>query len=86
MNIAVWFCFLHLCANSSTLYVHVPGTSCTTPAGVGDAMPRNHSGDEAGTALWMKSSQGGQVRDYGLKNVKSGHARDDFVQFQCFST
>uniref|UniRef100_A0A8C7K763 Potassium voltage-gated channel subfamily KQT member 5 n=1 Tax=Oncorhynchus kisutch TaxID=8019 RepID=A0A8C7K763_ONCKI len=72
MNIAVWFSFLHLCANSSTLYVHVPGTSCTSPAGVGDAMPRNHSGDEAGTGLWMKTSPGRRAQDYGLKDVESG--------------
>eukprot|EP00063_Salmo_salar_P084125 XP_014058960.1 PREDICTED: potassium voltage-gated channel subfamily KQT member 5-like isoform X14 [Salmo salar] len=72
MNIAVWFCFLHLCANSSTLYVHVPGTSCTSPAGVGDAMPRNHSADEAGTGLWMKTSPGRRAQDYGLKDVESG--------------
>nr|XP_029496510.1 potassium voltage-gated channel subfamily KQT member 5-like isoform X3 [Oncorhynchus nerka] len=72
MNIAVWFSFLHLCANSSTLYVHVPGTSCTSPAGVGDAMPRNHSGDEAGTGLWMNTSPGRRAQDYGLKDVESG--------------
>ncbi|XP_036815913.1 potassium voltage-gated channel subfamily KQT member 5-like isoform X6 [Oncorhynchus mykiss] len=72
MNIAVWFSFLHLCANLSTLYVHVPGTSCTSPAGVGDAMPRNHSGDEAGTGLWMKTSPGRRAQDYGLKDVESG--------------
>ncbi|XP_071249239.1 potassium voltage-gated channel subfamily KQT member 5-like isoform X4 [Salvelinus alpinus] len=72
MIIAVWFSFLHLCANSSTLYVHVPGTSCTPPAGVGDAMPRNHSGDEAGTGLWMKTSPGRRAQDYGLKDVESG--------------
>ncbi|XP_029554238.1 potassium voltage-gated channel subfamily KQT member 5 isoform X12 [Salmo trutta] len=72
MNIAVWFSFLHLCANSSTLYVHVPGTSCTSPAGVGDAMPRNHSADEAGTGLWMKTSPGRRAQDYGLKDVESG--------------
>ncbi|XP_070980740.1 potassium voltage-gated channel subfamily KQT member 5-like isoform X3 [Oncorhynchus clarkii lewisi] len=72
MNIAVWFSFLHLCANVSTLYVHVPGTSCTSPAGVGDAMPRNHSGDEAGTGLWMKTSPGRRAQDYGLKDVESG--------------
>nr|XP_046209815.1 potassium voltage-gated channel subfamily KQT member 5-like isoform X3 [Oncorhynchus gorbuscha] len=72
MNIAVWFSFLHLCANSSTLYVHVPGTSCTSPAGFGDAMPRNHSGDEAGTGLWMNTSPGRRAQDYGLKDVESG--------------
>uniref|UniRef100_A0A6Q2X2M9 Potassium voltage-gated channel, KQT-like subfamily, member 5a n=1 Tax=Esox lucius TaxID=8010 RepID=A0A6Q2X2M9_ESOLU len=40
--------------------------------GVDDAMPRNHSGDEAGTGLWMKTSPGRRAHDYGLKDVESG--------------
>uniref|UniRef100_A0AAZ3SWR9 Potassium voltage-gated channel, KQT-like subfamily, member 5a n=1 Tax=Oncorhynchus tshawytscha TaxID=74940 RepID=A0AAZ3SWR9_ONCTS len=35
-------------------------------------MPRNHSGDEAGTGLWMKTSPGRRAQDYGLKDVESG--------------
>ncbi|XP_019903038.2 potassium voltage-gated channel subfamily KQT member 5 isoform X2 [Esox lucius] len=35
-------------------------------------MPRNHSGDEAGTGLWMKTSPGRRAHDYGLKDVESG--------------
>ncbi|RXN30708.1 regulating synaptic membrane exocytosis 1-like isoform X2 [Labeo rohita] len=37
------------------------------PASAGDAMPRNHSGDEGGTGLWMKTSQ-----HYGMKDVEAG--------------
>ncbi|XP_045077748.1 potassium voltage-gated channel subfamily KQT member 5 isoform X4 [Coregonus clupeaformis] len=35
-------------------------------------MPRNHSGDEAGTGLWMKTSPGRRAQDYGLNDVESG--------------
>uniref|UniRef100_A0A674DZR1 Potassium voltage-gated channel subfamily KQT member 5-like n=1 Tax=Salmo trutta TaxID=8032 RepID=A0A674DZR1_SALTR len=35
-------------------------------------MPRNHSADEAGTGLWMKTSPGRRAQDYGLKDVESG--------------
>ncbi|XP_052332692.1 potassium voltage-gated channel subfamily KQT member 5-like isoform X7 [Oncorhynchus keta] len=35
-------------------------------------MPRNHSGDEAGTGLWMNTSPGRRAQDYGLKDVESG--------------
>uniref|UniRef100_H3AVN4 Potassium voltage-gated channel subfamily KQT member 5 n=1 Tax=Latimeria chalumnae TaxID=7897 RepID=H3AVN4_LATCH len=37
-------------------------------------MPRNHSGDEGGSGLWMKSSVGQQPRGgevYGMKDVES---------------
>ncbi|XP_076831258.1 potassium voltage-gated channel subfamily KQT member 5 isoform X2 [Brachyhypopomus gauderio] len=35
-------------------------------------MPRNHSGDEVGSALWMKPSPGRRTHNYGLKDVESG--------------
>ncbi|XP_045925891.1 potassium voltage-gated channel subfamily KQT member 5 isoform X2 [Micropterus dolomieu] len=39
----------------------------------GDAMPRNHTGDESGgTGLWLKTSTGRQVQDYALNDVESG--------------
>ncbi|XP_044046706.1 potassium voltage-gated channel subfamily KQT member 5 isoform X9 [Siniperca chuatsi] len=34
-------------------------------------MPRNHSADEGGTGLWMRTSPGHR-EDYGLKDVESG--------------
>lgn len=38
----------------------------------GDAMPRNHSGDEGGTGLWMRTSPVHRTEGYGLKDVESG--------------
>lgn len=36
-------------------------------------MPRNHNGDEGGTGLWMRTSQGHRSEGgYGLKDVESG--------------
>eukprot|EP00063_Salmo_salar_P054842 XP_014029677.1 PREDICTED: potassium voltage-gated channel subfamily KQT member 4-like isoform X5 [Salmo salar] len=35
-------------------------------------MPRNHSGDEGGTGLWMKTSPGHRAEGYNLKDVESG--------------
>uniref|UniRef100_H2T7X4 Potassium voltage-gated channel, KQT-like subfamily, member 5b n=1 Tax=Takifugu rubripes TaxID=31033 RepID=H2T7X4_TAKRU len=36
-------------------------------------MPRNHNGDEGGTGLWMRTSQGHRSEgSYGLKDVESG--------------
>ncbi|XP_030635695.1 potassium voltage-gated channel subfamily KQT member 5 [Chanos chanos] len=35
-------------------------------------MPRNHSGDEGGSGLWMKTSPGHRVEGYDLKDVESG--------------
>ncbi|XP_031727253.1 potassium voltage-gated channel subfamily KQT member 5 isoform X2 [Anarrhichthys ocellatus] len=35
-------------------------------------MPRNHSGDEGGTGLWMRTSPGNRTEGYGLKDVESG--------------
>ncbi|XP_030586565.1 potassium voltage-gated channel subfamily KQT member 5 isoform X4 [Archocentrus centrarchus] len=35
-------------------------------------MPRNHSGDEGGTGLWMRTSPGHRTEGYGLKDVESG--------------
>ncbi|XP_040891539.1 potassium voltage-gated channel subfamily KQT member 5 isoform X2 [Toxotes jaculatrix] len=35
-------------------------------------MPRNHSGDEGGTGLWMRTSPGHSTEGYGLKDVESG--------------
>uniref|UniRef100_A0A8C8JYQ1 Potassium voltage-gated channel, KQT-like subfamily, member 5b n=1 Tax=Oncorhynchus tshawytscha TaxID=74940 RepID=A0A8C8JYQ1_ONCTS len=35
-------------------------------------MPRNHSGDEGGTGLWMKTSPGHRAEGYDLKDVESG--------------
>ncbi|XP_068444672.1 potassium voltage-gated channel subfamily KQT member 5-like [Clinocottus analis] len=35
-------------------------------------MPRNHSGDEGGTGLWMRTSPGHRTENYGLKDVESG--------------
>ncbi|KAF0037855.1 hypothetical protein F2P81_010729 [Scophthalmus maximus] len=35
-------------------------------------MPRNHSGDEGGTGLWMRTSPGQRAEGYGLKDVESG--------------
>lgn len=35
-------------------------------------MPRNHSGDEGGTGLWMKTSPGHRTEGYGLKDVETG--------------
>ncbi|XP_065821983.1 potassium voltage-gated channel subfamily KQT member 5 isoform X2 [Labrus bergylta] len=34
-------------------------------------MPRNHSGDEGGTGLWMRTSPGHRSEGYGLKDVES---------------
>ncbi|XP_032382990.1 potassium voltage-gated channel subfamily KQT member 5 isoform X9 [Etheostoma spectabile] len=35
-------------------------------------MPRNHSGDESGTGLWMRTSPEHLSEGYGLKDVESG--------------
>ncbi|XP_071360674.1 potassium voltage-gated channel subfamily KQT member 5-like isoform X4 [Trachinotus anak] len=35
-------------------------------------MPRNHSGDEGGTGLWMRTSPGHRTEGYGSKDVESG--------------
>ncbi|KAK2815581.1 hypothetical protein Q5P01_026048 [Channa striata] len=35
-------------------------------------MPRNHSGDEGGTGLWMRTSAGHRSEGYGSKDVESG--------------
>ncbi|XP_034742217.1 potassium voltage-gated channel subfamily KQT member 5-like isoform X7 [Etheostoma cragini] len=35
-------------------------------------MPRNHSGDESGTGLWMRTSPEHLSKGYGLKDVESG--------------
>uniref|UniRef100_A0A3Q3W7X7 Uncharacterized protein n=1 Tax=Mola mola TaxID=94237 RepID=A0A3Q3W7X7_MOLML len=35
-------------------------------------MPRNHSGDEGGTGLWMRTSPRHRNEGYGLKDVESG--------------
>ncbi|KAI3352242.1 hypothetical protein L3Q82_005216 [Scortum barcoo] len=35
-------------------------------------MPRNHSGDEGGTGLWMRTSPGHRNEGYGPKDVESG--------------
>ncbi|XP_041838713.1 potassium voltage-gated channel subfamily KQT member 5 isoform X2 [Melanotaenia boesemani] len=35
-------------------------------------MPRNHSGEEGGTGLWMRTSPGHCTEDYGLNDVESG--------------
>uniref|UniRef100_A0A8C9QWZ5 Potassium voltage-gated channel subfamily Q member 5 n=1 Tax=Scleropages formosus TaxID=113540 RepID=A0A8C9QWZ5_SCLFO len=35
-------------------------------------MPRNHSGDEGGSGLWMKTSPGRRAAGYGSKDVESG--------------
>uniref|UniRef100_A0A671SHL3 Potassium voltage-gated channel subfamily KQT member 5-like n=1 Tax=Sinocyclocheilus anshuiensis TaxID=1608454 RepID=A0A671SHL3_9TELE len=40
---------------------------------VGDAMPRNHSGDEAGSGLWMNTSPEQHAESYGLHNVECGN-------------
>uniref|UniRef100_A0A3Q3J2B2 Potassium voltage-gated channel, KQT-like subfamily, member 5b n=1 Tax=Monopterus albus TaxID=43700 RepID=A0A3Q3J2B2_MONAL len=47
-------------------------------------MPRNHSGDEASTGLWMRTSPGHRTEGYGLKDVESGrrmmnNARDGLL-------
>ncbi|XP_056265064.1 potassium voltage-gated channel subfamily KQT member 5-like isoform X3 [Pseudoliparis swirei] len=45
----------------------------TVDARLGDAMPRNHSGDEGGgTGLWMRTSPGHRAEGSGLKDVESG--------------
>ncbi|XP_059408408.1 potassium voltage-gated channel subfamily KQT member 5-like isoform X2 [Carassius carassius] len=36
-------------------------------------MPRNHSGDEAGSGLWMNTSPGHHAESYGLYNVECGN-------------
>ncbi|XP_067297571.1 potassium voltage-gated channel subfamily KQT member 4 isoform X2 [Pseudorasbora parva] len=36
-------------------------------------MPRNHSGDEAGSGLWMNTSPGHRGESYGLDNVECGN-------------
>ncbi|XP_051560522.1 potassium voltage-gated channel subfamily KQT member 5-like [Myxocyprinus asiaticus] len=36
-------------------------------------MPRNHSGDEAGSGLWMNTSPGQNAESYGLHNVECGN-------------
>ncbi|KAK1791725.1 hypothetical protein P4O66_013706 [Electrophorus voltai] len=54
------------------LYVRIPGAKLAIPAAAGDAMPRNHSGDEVCSALWMKPSPGRRTQNYGLKDVESG--------------
>ncbi|XP_064173406.1 potassium voltage-gated channel subfamily KQT member 5 isoform X7 [Anguilla rostrata] len=35
-------------------------------------MPRNHSGDEGSSGLWMKTSSGHRAEGYGFKDVESG--------------
>uniref|UniRef100_A0AAY5EX88 Potassium voltage-gated channel, KQT-like subfamily, member 5b n=1 Tax=Electrophorus electricus TaxID=8005 RepID=A0AAY5EX88_ELEEL len=35
-------------------------------------MPRNHSGDEGGSGLWMKTSPGHRFEGYGVKDAESG--------------
>nr|XP_015218661.1 PREDICTED: potassium voltage-gated channel subfamily KQT member 5 isoform X10 [Lepisosteus oculatus] len=35
-------------------------------------MPRNHSGDEGGSGLWMKTSPGHRTEVYDMKDVESG--------------
>ncbi|KAM8878215.1 potassium voltage-gated channel subfamily KQT member 5 isoform 2-T2 [Spinachia spinachia] len=35
-------------------------------------MPRNHSGDEGATGLWMRTSPGHRTEGYGLKDVEYG--------------
>ncbi|KAJ8402719.1 hypothetical protein AAFF_G00363910 [Aldrovandia affinis] len=35
-------------------------------------MPRNHSGDEGSSGLWMKTSPGHRAEGYGFKDVESG--------------
>ncbi|KAM4611350.1 potassium voltage-gated channel subfamily KQT member 5 [Polymixia lowei] len=35
-------------------------------------MPRNHSGDEGGAGLWMRTSPGHRAEGYGSKDVESG--------------
>ncbi|XP_029006877.1 potassium voltage-gated channel subfamily KQT member 5 isoform X2 [Betta splendens] len=35
-------------------------------------MPRNHSGDEGGTGLWMRTSPANRAEGYGSKDVESG--------------
>jgi len=51
---------------------HACGHLRALAAGFGDAMPRNHSGEEGGTGLWMRTSPGHRTEDYGLKDVESG--------------
>ncbi|XP_048053087.1 potassium voltage-gated channel subfamily KQT member 5 isoform X1 [Megalobrama amblycephala] len=36
-------------------------------------MPRNHSGDEAGSGLWMNTSPGHHAESYGLDHVECGN-------------
>lgn len=36
-------------------------------------MPRNHSGDESGSGLWMNTSPGHDAESYGLNNVECGN-------------
>uniref|UniRef100_A0A672N6M4 Potassium voltage-gated channel subfamily KQT member 5-like n=1 Tax=Sinocyclocheilus grahami TaxID=75366 RepID=A0A672N6M4_SINGR len=36
-------------------------------------MPRNHSGDEVGSGLWMNTSPGHHAESYGLHNVECGN-------------
>ncbi|XP_056110350.1 potassium voltage-gated channel subfamily KQT member 5 [Rhinichthys klamathensis goyatoka] len=36
-------------------------------------MPRNHSGDEVGSGLWMNTSPGHHAESYGLDNVECGN-------------
>ncbi len=50
-----------------SLYVRSAGARRAFPARADDAMPRNHSGDEGGTGLWMKTSQ-----HHGIKDVEAG--------------
>lgn len=39
----------------------------------GDAMPRNHSGDQSGgPGLWLKTTTGRRGQEYPLKDVESG--------------
>ncbi|XP_055758312.1 potassium voltage-gated channel subfamily KQT member 5 isoform X3 [Salvelinus fontinalis] len=43
-------------------------------------MPRNHSGDEASSGLWLKTSPGRRAQNYRLKDVESGRRMNNAVR------
>lgn len=55
-----------------TLYARRRGAKRACADGAGDAMPRDHGGDESTSGLWMKTSPGRRAENYGLKDVEGG--------------
>lgn len=70
--------FWHRVGSLLALPLHLPEIYNNTHATriwdrFGDAMPRNHSGDEVGSGLWMNTSPGHHAESYGSDNVECGN-------------